>query len=75
MRDHLEYMPHIPLAISLTTSWTGDLGYWDGGMGMGDGIELEMSNKLIPVFSMRQDAAGMQSKEGRGRGVSSRRAC
>lgn len=68
-------MPHIPLAISLTTSWTGGLGYWVGGMGMGDGIELEMSNMLIPVFSMRKVAAGMQSEDGKGRGVSSRRAC
>lgn len=32
-------------------------------MGVGDGIELEMSNMLIPVFSMRTEAAGMQSKD------------
>lgn len=44
-------------------------------MGVGDGIELEMSNMLIPVFSMRTEAAGMQSKDERGRGVSSRREC
>ena len=43
-------------------------------MGVGAGIELEMSNMLIPVFSMRTEAAGMQSENGRGRGVSSKRA-
>lgn len=75
MKDHLSVCLIFLQPYPLPYPGLGDLGYWDSGMGVGDGIELEMSNMLIPVFSMRTEAAGMQSKDERGRGVSSRRAC